>query len=340
MTHKKIRLKDIADMANVSVSSVSLVLSNPETKRISPEKRKEILYLAKKHNYVPNSAARTLVSNKSNSVGLIIPDLENPFFSTLAKKLEKELRSINYVLLIVNSDTGDTSDLELVTTLHQRNVDAILLATSLSTFGNEDTLTEYIKSIDIPVIILDRSLPGYSGSQILFDNKLGGYLATQHCLDQGHTLIGIITARNTSISGLYRYLGYVEAMKDYGIAIKENLISDGSFDFNSGYEYAEKLIDNGATAIICANDLIAFGVLKKAQELNILIPDNLAIIGYDNLAINDMLGIGLTSVSQDIAQLAKNAVQVLKETLKDPTYQERILLSPLLVVRNSVNKVG
>lgn len=332
----RVRLKDIAELTNVSVATVSMILNHPETKRFSDDKKKEVLEVAQKMKYVPNNAARSLVSRSTHTLGLIVPDLENPFFSTLAKRIENIARAKGYTVLIMNTNEEYLNDIALIEMVFQRDVDGLLLATSASSYGHEEAILQALDRVDIPYVIIDRSLLGYGGSQVVFDNKYGEFLATQYIIEKGHRKIGHVSVKENSLNGYYRYLGYVEALEKHGIAFNPHLVTHGNFDFETGYKGMEILINEGVTAIVAANDLIAYGVMKKAHELGIKIPEQLSIIGYDNLSMNDMLDIGLTSVDQDIAHLGDEALAILFELIKDGNTHRRVVLKPFIVERESV----
>lgn len=335
----KVRLIDIAQLANVSTTTVSIVLNNPDTKRISQSKREEILALAKKLNYSPNINAKSLKTKKTNSVGLIISDLMNPFFSELAKSLELILRDEGYLLTIVNTDENYKNDIQAMQYLYHRNVDALIIALSNNVYHNESIVVDVLKSIPIPYVLVDRVIDNFDSQQVIFNNKKGGYLATKHLIDNGHSKIAHISVSERSLTGSYRHDGYKEALIESEIEYDPKYVYDGSFDFDTGYRAFSHLPIKEITAVFGANDLICYGFIKKCKEEGVLIPGDISVVGYDDLKYNDMFELGLTSVNQDIDLLAKETVKKCMESLKKNTVKNRKTLVPKLKKRSSVRKI-
>lgn len=336
----KVRLKDIAVLTNLSITAVSVILNDPNTTRFPEVTKRKVLSAAEELNYVPNAIARSLVTNQTNVIGLVIPDLANPFFAELAKSIEITLREKGYTTLIVNSNDSYINDIELIKFLISRNVDGMILALSSDSFTNQEEYAKVLNTLNKPFILIDRKLDDkYGYSQISFDNRFGQYQATKYILNNNHSNVGYISARSFSKSGLDRYLGFIDAFEEMNIDVNLNNIVEGNYSFNTGYKNADMLFNNKVTAIICANDLIAYGVIKRAAELDLNIPKDISIVGYDDLAFNEMLNIGLSSVDQDTSSLASKAIEVLLKKLLNRSYEESYTLDPLLIKRESVANV-
>lgn len=331
-----VKLADVAKEANVSIATASIVLNNPDTKRISSKTKERVLRASEKLNYVPNVAAQSLVTNKSQTIGLIIPDIENPFFSTLAKKIEKQLREENYAVIMMNTFEKHKTDPMIIRTLRQRNVDGMIIALSSESFNDDQEIKEVLSSLDIPFVLVDRILKDFKANQVYFNNKLGGYLATKHLIDKGHKRIGHISTKFHAMTGYYRYQGYLEALKEAKIDLDETLIKYGDYTLKTGYEYAEILYNNGVTAIVGANDLIAFGVQKRLFEMGLNVPEDMSIVGYDNLNINDFVKYGLTSIDQNIENMAYHAVDILVKAIEGQNEVKEVILKPEIKIRKSV----
>ena len=335
----KVRLKDIAELANVSVAAVSIIINNPESTRFSEETKSNVLKLAKELNYVPNTAAQSLVNNKTKTIGLIIPDLENPFFSSLAKKIEIEFRKYGYTVIMVNTNEEYQNDVDLIKFLYGRNVDGMLIALSADTYGNEKEVIEELEKLSTPFVLMDRVLDEFDCNQVIFNNKVGEYLATKHLIEHGHSKIGYLSVRNGSLSGYFRHLGFEKAMRESDLSIEDNLLKYGSFSYEFGYSASEEIIRNGASAIVAANDLIAFGAIKRIGELGLSVPENISVVGYDNLEINDMLNIGLSSIDQNTDKLAESSIDLLMNVMNGEKEIVKIVLEPKLVPRSSVRNI-
>lgn len=332
----KIRLKDIAELANVSVATVSTILNNPNSNRFSASKREEILRLAKELNYVPNTTARSLVSNRSMTIGLMIPSLFNPFFAELAKTVESLCRLNGYTVIMVVSNEDYHNDLDLIRFLESRNVDGMLLALSGNSYGNEELFVELLESINTPYVLIDRVLDRFDCNRVIFNNKEGEFLATEHCILNGHHRIGYISVKGDSLSGHYRHLGYEKALRKYGIEYDETLVRYGKYDFETGLKFTKDLIDAGVSAIVCSNDLIAFGAIKVIEGQGLKMPEDVSVVGYDNLQVAEMFNVSLTSVDQNTEQLAQESVNILMEAISGDSSLKNIVLQTKLVVKGSV----
>jgi len=324
----KMTIKELAKLANASTTTVSLVLNNKPS-RISEAKKKEIKALALKHNYQPNFVARNLVTKSSMTIGLLIPDIENLFFSALAKKIENELRKSGYSLILVNSDDNYKNDIKLINNLISRGVDGLLITISNDSIEHKELYGKLLKSIQVPYVMVDRTLGDDKQPQVYFDNQLGGYLATKYLIDKGYKKIGCIIAKDTSLNGFYRYKGYAKALSETNIALDKKIIFEGNFRFNSGYMLAEEVVKNKCDAIFAGNDLMAYGLIRKLSEMHIHVPDDLEVVGYDKLEFSSMLGLNLPSVEQNVKELGIRAVQLLIKLLKKEKTSTKIVLNPL-----------
>lgn len=334
------RLKDIAEMANISVAAVSRVL-NDKPIRISDKKKAEIKKIAKENNYSPNLVAKGLATNKTNTIGLIIPDINNPFFSTLAKILEDELRKSGYLLILVNTDDVYENERTLIRLLLNRGVDGLILAISNESYNQLDQLKKELSDITIPYVLVDRGIDNFPCNQVFFNNRLGGYLATSYLLKMGHRCIGTMMSPKTIINSQFRYEGYLDAMNEYQVIIHDEWSVTTEFRYEDAYEKADKLLNNKEiTAIVAGNDMIALGIKQKAKELGLRVPEDISIVGYDNLELIQMLDVPLTTVDQDIHQLGKKTVEVLLTALTAKTANRLIQLNPSLIIKDSVQKIN
>lgn len=332
----KVKLTDVAKEAKVSIATVSIVLNHPNTTRISKKTKEKVLAAADKLNYIPNLAAQTLVTNKTNTIGLLIPDIENPFFSSLSKHIELILRKKNYALIMMNTLEDNKNDPEVIKAFRMRNVDGLIIALSSKSFYDDEEILKTLSKLDKPFVLVDRVLKDFKTNQVYFDNILGEYIATKYLIDNGHKKIGYISTRDFAVTGYYRHKGYLKALEEAGIEPNEDYIRYGRYDIKTGYEMAESLYEEGVTAISCANDLIAFGLKKRLTEIGLNLPEDMSIVGYDNLELNDFIKDGLTSVNQDVESFAKHIVDILFDILNGKKEISEVVLEPSLKIRNSV----
>lgn len=326
----KITIKDIARMANVSITTVSLVLNNKPS-RISEIKKREIKDIALKHNYSPNISARSLVTKSSKTIGLIIPDLENSFFASLAKSIEKESKLHDYVIIFANTDDQYQNDLSLIQKFQNLGVDGLLIAVSREAYNNQEILKKSLLNLNIPFVMLDRTFPDFDVNSIYFDNQLGGYLQTKHALSLGHTKIACLSTRNVSNNGYHRFIGYKKALNEAGIEVLEDYVFDGEYKYESGLLASNTILKNKEiTAVITANDLMAYGFIQGIKNTSENINKDILVVGYDNLKFNEMLGYKLVSVDQDVGELGKQAFKLLYENIKEKSDPKTIVLKPKL----------
>lgn len=334
-------MKDIAREVGVSVSAVSLVLNNRPC-RISEEKKRQIFEVAKRRNYAPNQAARSLVTKRSRMLAVILPDIENLFFASLAKRIEDSCRRNGYMLLIVNSNDSYQEDKALLHSIVARGVDGIFLIVSNESCRQEreEELTRLLKGLPIPYVMVDRIFDQLACDKVFYDNEQGAYLAVRHLQERGHVRIGCV-ANLSSNSGLLRLQGYRRALAERNWNYNPNYVADGDYHFESGYQAADQLLQTDATAAFISNDMMAMGFLKRLHERGLTVPDDFSLVGYDNSLLSTVCDVNLSSVEQDSHLLGEEACRLLIDRIKDQTLPPRtVCLSPKLIVRNSVKTLN
>lgn len=329
---KKITIKDIAKMANVSPTTVSLVL-NKKPSRISDKTKDIIFSIAKEYNYLPNLNAKGLVSNKTNMIGLIIPDIENPFFAGLAKVVEEAVDKLDYSLILFNTNDHFENDIKGIRLLNMRGVDAYLIVLSNEAGLHEEEIKNMLKDLNKPFVLIDRTMDKINSNQVAFDNHLGQYMATKHMIKKGFKNIGYIASPRNSLNGEKRLKGYLDAINESNL--RNDLIEYGDYRFKSGYKLVEKLLNKNIDSLVVANDIMAFGAIKKLNELKIRVPEDISVIGYDDLIYSSISLVSLTTVRQDQKILGEKAVELLFNNIKDEKYLESVILKPELIKRNT-----
>ena len=266
---RRATLKDVAAAAGVSMTTVSLVLNNRPA-RVSAEKREAIAQAVKRLNYVPNQNARSLVTKRSELVALIVPDIENLFFAALSKCVEDECAAQGYSLIVANSDDSRATEHDLLRRLSSRGVDGILLipARESCSDGVGADLRADVGRVVCPVVLIDRLTRCGWCDAVGFDNYLGGRLAAQYLLEGGHKRIGIVTGDVAESSA------------------------------------ADRIIDGGATAVFCCNDVMALGFRQRMAERGLHVTEDMQVIGYDNILKRFGLGWRMTTVEQSVGDLA------------------------------------
>ena len=336
-------LRDIAEMTGFSVPSVSLVL-NDRPNRISAESREKILEAAKRLDYHPNQAAVSLITRRSNAIGLIIPDITNMFFAQIAKGAETRSSQLGYSLILCNTNDDPEKDLDYLNVLLDRGADGILLVSSYQPGIERKPLESKKLLAEKPVVLVDRNADRlvdsgrYSG--VFSDNELGAYLATKHLLSLGHRKIGCVTGPMGAASSKNRLFGYIRALQEAELPFDGALVREGNYHIDTGFEFGCALIDAGATAIFAFNDMMAYGVYRAASVKGISVPGELSIVGYDDLPFSEIAEPPLTSVRQGAYEIGVEAVNAIVRQITEPeTAPQNVTLRPELVVRKSTARV-
>ena len=312
-------MRDVAERAGVSVTSVSHVIN--ETRPASVELRQRVLMAMRELGYQPNLLARSLRSGKTHTVGIIVPDNANPFFAEIIRGIEDISFEHGYSLILCNSDADLDKEAHYIDVLTEKQVDGILfMAAGIS--------TDHIRSLQqrrVPVVVVDREVPDVAVDMVLADNVRGGWLATQHLIDLGHKRIGCITAPKEFTLSAERLDGYRQALQAAGIPLDETLIVPGDFNFASGYRAAKQLLrlENPPTAIFSCNDLMAVGTICAAAELERPVPGELSVVGFDDIPLASYTIPPLTTVAQPNYDMGVAAATMLMERLHDPKIRSR-----------------
>jgi LacI family transcriptional regulator len=330
-----IRLKDIAVELNVSVITVSKALRGNTD--ISEATRERILKRMKELDYRPNMTARSLATGRSFIVGLIVPDLLNPFFTELAKSLGAALRGKSYGLIVASSEESPEVEQAEIRMMLARGVDALLLAScqpSLKGFAR-------INDRNTPFVLIDRPFPRVRAHFLGTDDCAGGQLATEHLIQLGRKRLAYIGSPDLSPSA-ERFRGFRKALEVHGIELRDDLVLPGSraeiAADQTGYELMQTLLKRRSrpTGVFCHNDIIAIGAMKATLDAGLSIPRDIAFVGFDNVHYAKYLQIPLSSVDQSTSQIGEKAAHLALDLVDGMTPQPRsILLAPTLVVRQS-----
>jgi LacI family transcriptional regulator len=326
----------VSELAGVSLATVSRVINN--TGRVSEKTKAKVTEAMDKLGYRPNAMAQSLASNRSNSVGVLVPELNGAFFGHLMTGVESELRAANKHVIITASHSEEQREKEGIEFLLSRKCDALIL--HVEALSN-DYLKELSKG-DVPVFILNRWIEGLEDRCIYLDNKIGGYLAAKTVIGKGHTKIAYITGQEWKADSNDRLFGHKAALEESGIEFDPDLLFNGDFVHESGSHGLTELLHRGKsfTALICANDEMASGAMTTARKLGMNLPEDLSIVGFDNLVYASYLYPTLTTINYPILQMAKSAANlVLRDVYEHANLEIQHNFTPKLVERNSVDKV-
>ncbi len=329
-----VTLKFLSEKANLSITTVSLILNGKDI-RVSEEKKQHVLQLAKQYNYIPNSLAVGLVTKKTKTIGLIIPDISNIFFAEIAKNIEQEANMKGYSVILCNTNDKLSEEIKYANLLYSKGVDALVLCPAIETIGEFYHIDKFIDA-QKGVIVFDRFFSGMHCSSVITDNLNGSIEAVNYLIDKGHKKIGCITGPLNSYSARLRIEGYKKALQDANIELNEEVVVAGDYKFESGYLQGLKIMEKDVTAVFVCNDLMAYGFYHAAKKIGKKIPNDISIIGFDDLLFSSMLDVPLTSVKQNINAISSNISILLDKMLTGDLKIKNIVLPTMITERNSV----
>ncbi len=330
------KLSDVAEKAGVSTATASLVFNNRPG--VKEKTRKKVLSVAAELGYVPNNVARSLAMNRSQTIGLIVTDIENPFFGSLTRYIDEHARKNGFSLILSMSGDDPGQEDQIIKNFISECVDGIIVVpTQLP--RTEFALYEILRKRGIPVVFSTTYYPGFEGDSVMTDLELGSYRLTKYLLDLGHRDIAFLVSadRNAPISKL-RIDGYLRAYSDCGIPCDPGLIIQCARpDFQSGYIESSRLIEGmRLDALIAINDILALGAQKAFKEHGFSIPNDISIAGYDDVIFSSISDVPFTTVRQNIPEIARLSVDLLiGRILEAPQKENKILIVPELIVRDT-----
>lgn len=328
-------IKEIAKLCNVSTATVSKVL-NGNDHDISEATRQRVLKVAEENNYRINRLASAMVTKKTKSLGLLIPDITNSFFTDIAQGAEDAASRSNYSLFLCNTYDSLEKEMNYINDLINKQVDGIIISGAYD--RNQPLEEKFIKNT--PIISIDRKVYYSTIGHITTDNYDGSMQAIKHLVNLGHKHIMFLGGpKNNDISNL-RYKGYVDGLKAFNLPYNKNYIRYGQFNSDFGFSsiFNDGLPQN-VTAIFCGNDLIAFGVIYALRKMNIKVPEQISVVGYDDSYFASVFQPSLTTVRQPSYNLGHLAVTTLLNHLNDLPYEPNLQLNQLLVERESTTKL-
>jgi LacI family transcriptional regulator len=336
MSKRRISIQDIARRAGVSHSTVSRALrDNP---LISPQVREEIKRIAQEMNYVPNAIAQSLQNQRTNTIGVVVTSIADPFFADVVEGIEQVARSAGLSVMLSASHRDFEQEIAAIDNFHRRRVDGILVADSRISKQH----SKQLRQIAVPTVLINSQTQEQSEMfhSVEIDDRLGARLAVEHLVSLGHTSIGYLGVGDRSRSNQQRLQGYRMALTEAGLPPITDwvAISDEDYartsDVATGQKMLSKLVTAGVTGIFCYNDMVAIGALLACHELGISVPGDLSLVGFDGIALSGYVTPPLTTVSQPMLEIGCSAMQMLLDLLEEKTVENRVL-SPFLVKRGS-----
>jgi len=328
----KVTIYDVAKKAGVSISTVSRVLNN--TGRISERTRKRVLRVMEELHYQPSMVASALTGKRTRTIGLVIPDVANPFFSEIARKVEDRGREQGFNVLMCNTDNNPETEEMYLSLLRQKSVDGIIIGTTTNNY----TMIKELLERNFPLVFIAQDIPELAINVVRVDDFLGGYQAVSHLVSLGHQQIAIMLGNLRRTSDKYRLQAYQQVLQENGLKYEESWIVYTDYSMVDGKRAAMELLQSTPrpTAIFACFDSLAVGIYQAAKELGLRIPHDLSVVGFDNTILSSIIDPPLTTVAQPIEEMGRQAVDLLIAQVEGANHtKQRIILPPHLVVRRS-----
>lgn len=325
-------IKDVAERAEVSTATVSHVIN--QTRFVSPELEARVREAIESLDYQPNAVARSLRGKRTRTLGMIIPDSSNPFFAEVARGIEDLCFDLGYNVILCNSDGDPSKEEAYISLLTEKRVDGIAFVAAGGTIDHISQLLDR----KIPVVVVDREIKGLKADCVLTDNLDGGYQATAHLLALGHRRIGCILGPSDLTPSADRVTGYRQAMAETGLEPPDEWLRRGDFRCQSGYDAMRGFLalPEQPTAVFACNDLMAIGALCAIREAGLRVPDDVALVGFDDIALASFTTPRLTTIAQPKQEMGRLAAELLVDRIQNKERPpERRLLSTRLVIRES-----
>ena len=326
---------DVAKKAGVSVATVSRVLNGSPL--VTESARHKVLRAVKVLNYQPNRAAQRLRAGRSHVIGLIISDIQNPFFTSIVRGIEDVAHQHDYSLVLCNSDEDPEKEKLYINVMRSEEVAGVILASASEANPQVDDLIAY----NIPVVAIDRQIDNRQIDSVLAANINGARAATNHLIQLGHRCIGFVGLPLTRTPGKERYEGYRRALREHNLPVSHDFVCIADAKQQGGYESARDILTQQpcVTALFVANNLMTLGALDAIRERGLKIPDDISIIGFDDMPWANLLQPPLTAIAQPTYELGKRAAEMLLGRLKErdkPVTHEH--LETRLIVRGSTSQ--
>ncbi len=329
---RRITISDVAKLAGVSHQTVSRVINNKPD--VSPATRQRVLEVIKKTGYRPSGLARGLATSKTATIGMVVPDISNPFFSDIARGIETTAYERGYNVFLCNTNEEPERELEVLYSLEQKQVDGVILC------GLRQKTPALLDALErfFAVVLVNRLLEEKTFPAVMIDNQTGAKEAVQHLLNLGRTNIGLLVGPAFSYSAKQRYQGYIEAMHNAGLPIQDGWIHNCIPTVEGGEQAARVLLEAHpeVNALFCYNDLVAVGAIQACHALQRKIPEDVAIIGFDDIYLAALVTPALTTCRVPLIEMGHHAMGLLLQQINEKHLGSRVItVTPQLIIRDS-----
>lgn len=326
-------IKEVAALAGVSTTTVSHVIN--ETRFVAEETRERVFAAMRELNYAPSLVARSLKVKETNSIGMLVTTSSNPFFAEVVRGVERYCFEQGYNLMLGNTEGQAETALSYLKMMLRKRVDGLLIMCSE---GQQEVFNQLDWLKSLPVVVMDWGLVSEDVDLIADNSFHGGYLATRHLIELGHTAIGCITGPHSRAPANQRQAGFELALQEAGLTVNPDWIQEGDFDCASGHQAMTRLLalPECPTALFVCNDMMAMGAISAAHQAGLVIPRDLSIVGYDNVALAEFMSPPLTTVNQPKEELGRLAVTRLLARINGEAVADHLItVDPDLVIRQS-----
>lgn len=334
---KKVTIRQVADEAGVSVTTVSQIL-NDKGGRFSQETRARVLAVKERLHYVPDFNARNLILHSSKMLGVLIPDLGNPFFSSYVRGIQDFSRDATYMPMVFSANHDVKLETYYLGKLLEHSVDGLIIASASIT---AEAIDKLVKPLQVPYLLFDQNQIANLADRIEVDDFNGGYLAGEHLAKLGHQRMAMILPENSTVNVRERLRGFKAAMNDAGLADDDCIEIHADFGMDEGYHATAAVMESKVTAVFCADDVIAIGLYRGLNEHGLKVPDDISVIGYDDIDLDKYVYPRLTTIAQPVVEIGRESARMLVNRLEKPDIDRQLIKFPVkLVEREStgVNK--
>ena len=329
---KYITLKMVAEKAGVSVNTASRAINNKSD--INEETKKKVLKIAQELGYVRNATAVALRTRKTRTIGVVIADNRNPFYAEVLNGMEEAAREKNYHIILANTQRDYKKEEEAINLLLAKRVDGLLIT---PVQDRDDDIKKLIEE-NIPFVILGRDFENIEVDVVCNDEIKGGFFATEYLIKKGHKRIALINGFLHKSPAKGRLEGYKKALMEYGVPFDDALVSFGDIDVKDGYERTKQMLEKDLdfTAIFAYNDMMAFGVMQAIREKGLRIPEDIGLVGYDDIPFSSLISPALTTIRVKKQELGVESVKLLLSHINDIRKKhKKIMLDVELINRET-----
>ncbi|MCJ7842263.1 LacI family transcriptional regulator [Lederbergia sp. NSJ-179] len=338
MKKENITIYDIAREANVSPATVSRVLTG--NAKVRPQTMQKIVSVIEKHNFRPNSLARSLLHKQSKTIGFILPDINHPFFSTFVLNSEAHALELGYTSFLCNTLNNSKNESKYLQSLVEKQVDGIIyLGGRINDSNTGEQYADEMKKVmeRIPVVFVNGQLAGVDAHIVKTDEEAGVDHLVELLVNLNHKKIGFLGGKEGITSTDVKRNAFIKAINRKGLEVNNHWILGSGFSIESGEEVASRLLNlkERPTAVLCVNDFVAIGVIKVLTKFGLKVPDDISVVGFDDIYLAKHFPPGITTISQNYEQLGRTAVDILVDLMKEKNPKKETVVSTALVLRDS-----